>query len=97
MNTFNIERAAQFLGTHKETLRRLAVSGQVPGVKIGRSWVFIEQDLVMHIRNKYSGCDASQGAHNRSNTTWHSKENMVFGGLTSPTLESVYEKALKLR
>ncbi|MCX7116378.1 MAG: helix-turn-helix domain-containing protein [Legionellales bacterium] len=97
MKTLDINQAAQFLGAHKETIRRLVAGGQLPGVKIGRSWVFLEQDLVMHIRNKYSGCDASQGAHNRSNTTWHSKEKMVFGGLTSPTLESVYEKALKLR
>ena len=97
MKTLDINQAAQFLGAHKETIRRMAAGGKLPGVKIGRSWVFLEQDLVMHIRNKYSTCDASQGVHNRSNHIWHSKEKTVFGGLTSPTLESVYEKALKLR
>ena len=97
MNTFNIEQAAQFLGTHKETLRRLTVSGQIPGVKIGRSWVFIKQDLVMHIRNKYSTCDASQGDHNRSNKKWHSTKEMGYGGLISATKEKEYAKVLGLK
>ena len=96
IRTFNIIQAAEFLGAHKETVRRMVVRGQLPGVKIGRSWRFIEQDLVMHMRNKYSSSDASQGVHYRSNEKRRSKEKMVFGGLTSPTLENAYEKALKL-
>ena len=97
MKTLNIEQAADFLGAHKETIRRLAVIGTIPAAKIGRSWRFIEQDLVMYIRNKYSTCDASQGVHNRSKNIWHSKERTDFGGLTSLTVESVYAKALKLK
>ncbi|MEI6095787.1 MAG: helix-turn-helix domain-containing protein [Gammaproteobacteria bacterium] len=97
MKTLNIEEAAKFLGAHKETVRRLAVTGIIPGAKIGRGWMFIEQDLVTHMRNKYSTCDASQGVHNRSNEIWHSKEKMVFGGLSSLTAENVYEKVLKLK
>jgi excisionase family DNA binding protein len=96
MKTLNIDQAAEFLGVHKETARRMVASGQLPGVKIGRSWMFIEQDLVMHMRNKYSSSDASQGVHYRSKEKWRSKEKMVFGGLTSHTLENVYAKALKL-
>ena len=97
MKTFNITEAAEFLGAHKETVRRLVVIGKIPAAKVGRSWRFIEQDLVMHLRNKYSTCDASQGVHNRSNNIWRSKEKMVFGGLSSLTAENVYEKVLKLK
>ncbi|KTD21509.1 MerR family regulatory protein [Legionella londiniensis] len=65
MKTLNIQQAAEFLGAHRETVRRMAANKQIPGVKIDRSWIFLEQDLVMHIRNKYSSCDASQGDHRR--------------------------------
>ncbi|WP_248298541.1 DNA-binding protein [Legionella pneumophila] len=70
---------------------------ELPGTKVGRRWIFIEQDLVMHLRNNYSIADASQGDHYRSNKKWHSKEKTVFGGSTSLTLEKEYEKVLKLR
>ncbi|QIN32722.1 helix-turn-helix domain-containing protein [Legionella longbeachae] len=95
MKTLNIHQAAEFLGAHKETVRRLAANKQIPGVKIGRSWVFIEQDLVMHIRNKYSSNDASQGDHRR--ITWHSTKEMEFGGLISGTKEKEYAKVLGLK
>ncbi|HAT9646611.1 TPA: helix-turn-helix domain-containing protein [Legionella pneumophila] len=97
MKTMNILQASQFLGVHKESLRRMAVNGQLPGVKIGRRWIFIEQDLVMHIRNKYSTCDASQGAYVRSNKEWHSTKEMEFGGLISGTKEKEYAKVLGLK
>lgn len=97
MKTLNIDQAAEFLGAHKETIRRLAVIGKIPAAKIGRRWTFIEQDLVIYIRNKYSTSDASQGVHNRSKNIWHSKKITEFGGLTSVTVESAYAKALKLK
>ena len=95
--TLDISQAADFLGAHKETVRRLAATGKIPGVKIGRSWVFIEQDLVIHIRNKYSTCDASQGDHDRSNQKWHSTKEMEYGGLMYATKEKEYAKVLGLK
>lgn len=95
MRTFNITEAAEFLGAHKETIRRMVVNGQLPGVKIGRSWRFIEQDLVMHMRNKYSNWDASQGDHYRSNKKWHSTKEKGSGGLIFSTREREYEKVLR--
>ena len=96
MKTFDINQAAEFLGAHKETVRRLVATGKIPGVKVGRGWVFIEQDLVMHIRNKYSTCDASQGDH-RSNNKWHSTKEMKSGGLIFSTKEKEYVKVLGLK
>ncbi|HAU0262587.1 TPA: helix-turn-helix domain-containing protein [Legionella pneumophila] len=97
MNTLNIEEASKFLGAHRETIRRMAASGELPGVKIGRSWVFIEQDLVMYMRNKYSS-DASQGVHNnRSSKIWHSTKEKVSGGLIFSTKEKEYAKVLGLK
>ncbi|RUR24233.1 helix-turn-helix domain-containing protein [Legionella qingyii] len=95
--TLNITEAATFLGAHQETVRRMAANGLIPAAKIGRSWRFIEQDLVMYIRNKYSTCDASQGVNRRSIDTWHSTKEMESGGQTFSTKESAYAKALGLR
>ncbi|RUR11602.1 helix-turn-helix domain-containing protein [Legionella sp. km772] len=97
MKTLDINQAAQFFGAHRETIRRMAATGKLPGVKVGRSWVFLEQDLVMHIRNKYSSCDASQGVHNRSSKTWRSTKEMGSGGLTFSTKENEYVKVLGLK
>jgi excisionase family DNA binding protein len=46
VRTLNILEASQLLGAHKETIRRMAASGVIPGVKIGRSWRFIEHEVV---------------------------------------------------
>jgi len=70
MRTLNIQQAAEFLGAHKETVRRLASSAQIPGVKIGKRWIFIEQDLVEYMRSKYPAVVTSQGAVQRSNKQW---------------------------
>ncbi|WP_058459429.1 helix-turn-helix domain-containing protein [Legionella bozemanae] len=97
MNTLNIEGASKLLGAHRETIRRMAASGELPGVKIGRSWVFLEQDLVMYLRNKYSSCDALQGVAYRSNTKWHSTKEMESGGSISSIKEREYVKVLGLK
>jgi excisionase family DNA binding protein len=97
MKTLNIQQAAEFLGAHKETIRRLASRREIPATKIGRSWIFIEQDLVMYIRNKYSTCDASQGVAYRSKTKWHSTKETGSGGLISSIKESEYVKVLGLK
>ena len=97
MKTLNINQAAEFLGAHKETVRRMVVTGVIPGAKVGRSWRFIEHDLVAYIRKKYSTCDASQGDHIRSSNTWHSTKEKESGGLIFSTREKEYAKVLGLR
>ncbi|MFU7598119.1 helix-turn-helix domain-containing protein [Legionella pneumophila] len=94
--TLNILEAAKLLGAHKETIRRMAAGGQIPGVKIGRSWIFIEQDLVMYMRSKYSKGVTSQGAVHRSNNQWRFTKETQRGGLVSPIKEKEYKEALGL-
>ena len=52
MNTLNLEETARFLKVHTETISRLAKTGQLPGAKIGRAWVFLEEDLVEYLRDQ---------------------------------------------
>src|SRR3990167_10308592 len=96
MQTFNIIQAAQFLGAHKETVRRLAASGKIPGARIGRSWRFIEQDLVIYMRSKYANVVTSQGAINRRNKQWRFTKETPSGGLVSPIMDREYNEALGL-
>lgn len=94
--TLNILEAAKLLGVHKETIRRMASSGQLPGVKIGRSWIFIEQDLVMYIRSQYAKGVTSQSAVHRSTNQWRFTKGTQRGGLVSPIKEKEYKEALGL-
>ena len=55
METLTLSEAAEFLKVHPQTLRQRAKSGEIPGAKVGRSWVFLEEDLVRVIRARYSG------------------------------------------
>jgi hypothetical protein len=54
MQTLDLKQAAQFLRLHPEELRQRAKRGLIPGAKVGRSWVFIEDDLVQYVRSLYA-------------------------------------------
>src|ERR1700688_4982462 len=53
MNTLDLQAAAAFLHIHPVTLQEKARAGEVPGAKIGKCWVFIDVDLIEHIRSQY--------------------------------------------
>ncbi|MDG4813187.1 helix-turn-helix domain-containing protein [Hydrogenovibrio sp. 3SP14C1] len=52
--TLTLHQAAEYLQCNPETVRRQAQAGKIPGGKIGRKWVFIQQDLAQFLRNQYS-------------------------------------------
>ena len=54
MKTFDLLEASAFLRMHPETLRRLAVAGEIPGAKPSKHWLFIDEDLVEWLRARYS-------------------------------------------
>jgi excisionase family DNA binding protein len=54
---FNASEAAEFLGAHVETVRRLARRGRIPSFKVGKDWRFRKADLLHwaenhHLRNQ---------------------------------------------
>lgn len=96
IRTLSLLEAATFLGVHKETARQLAASHKLPGAKVGRSWRFLEVDLVAYLRSLYAN-NASQGVVNhRSKTIWHSTNVTKSIGLTSATKVREYNEALGL-
>jgi excisionase family DNA binding protein len=48
-----LRAAASFLQVHPNTLRSLVTRREVPGVKIGRDWRFLESNLVRWMRCRY--------------------------------------------
>jgi len=54
LETFDVAGAADFLKMSKDTVMRKARTGEVPGTKVGRHWVFIKYDLIKLIRSRYS-------------------------------------------
>ena len=52
--TLGLQDAAKLVRVHQNTLRALAAAGDVPGAKMGRSWLFIETDLLAHVRSRYA-------------------------------------------
>lgn len=58
--TLDLEAAAALVGLHAETMRRRAKSGQIPGAKPGKEWIFIEADLLDWLRTQYRGQAAPQ-------------------------------------
>jgi Helix-turn-helix domain len=53
MNTLDLQAAAAFLHIHPVTLQEKARAGEIPGAKIGKRWVFVDVDLIEHIRSQY--------------------------------------------
>ena len=81
VRTLSLHEAANFLGIHKETARRLAACREVPAAKVGRSWRFLEQDLVTYLRSLYSNNASQSVVPNRSKTIWHPLEDTLSTGI----------------
>jgi hypothetical protein len=56
MVTLDLTAAAALLKIDPATLRARASAGKIPGAKIGRSWVFVEADLIIFIQGQYRAC-----------------------------------------
>ena len=52
MKLLNLHEAATFLRISKDKLRDLAAAGDVPGMKIGGQWRFVQEMLENYIREE---------------------------------------------
>ncbi|WP_321798438.1 helix-turn-helix domain-containing protein [Burkholderia sp. BCC1988] len=52
MRTFDLQECADFLKVDRTTAMRLAQQGEIVGARIGRAWVFIEDDVVTFLREQ---------------------------------------------
>src|SRR5476651_2227829 len=85
MHTLGLIEAAAFLRVHPEELRRRAKSGRIPGAKVGRAWVFLQEDLADFLRSLYSQPrQALRVTPRKEIQECHSSNAVVRGGLISP-------------
>jgi Helix-turn-helix domain len=95
IKTMNIGEAAAFLKIHPVTLSVKAASGEIQGAKIGKRWVFLEVDLVSHIRAQYQ-VRALQGDRKEQVCHFTNAKTPLHGGLKSLSVEKQYKEALGL-
>lgn len=98
MLTFTLQEAAAYLKIHPVTLQYKVRSGEIPGAKIGKRWVFLQIDLDEHIRSQYPR-RTLQGEHER-NVTCHSsnaKTPLIGGSSLRLATDDAYSKALGLK
>ena len=67
MQTLNLTEAAKFLKMHPVTLQGKVKTGEIPGAKPGKSWVFIVEDLANYIRSLYTKDGKWIGSQNGNN------------------------------
>ncbi|MXS81527.1 helix-turn-helix domain-containing protein [Nitrosomonas oligotropha] len=84
MKTLNLDEAAQFLRMHPEEVRRRAKAGIIPGAKVGKCWVFIEDDLVACLRSLYATPRQALQVGHGEKQLCHSLNAVRRGGLVSP-------------
>src|SRR5581483_1452727 len=84
MRTLGLLDAAAFLHCHPEELRKRAKAGLIPGAKVGRAWVFLEEDLASHLRSPYSQPRQALQVTLRKEMECHFANAAVSGGSTSP-------------
>ncbi len=99
MKTLDLQEAAAFLRMNPETLRRKTKARIIPGAKPGKSWVYVEEDLIDFIRSQYT-VPAGQAVRvtRKEVLPCHSTDAIKPGGSASPrrTVKE-YEAALGLK
>ncbi|MBA3504470.1 MAG: helix-turn-helix domain-containing protein [Betaproteobacteria bacterium] len=97
MRTLDLQQAATFLRLHHEELRQRAKTGKIPGAKVGRRWVFVEDDLVSYLRSLYASPRQALQVTLRKEMECHFANAAVSGGSTSShQMENVYGELLGL-
>lgn len=64
LRVMTIREVSEYLKIPLSTLYELVKKGKIRGVKIGRHWRFLEEDILHYLRN---GCHPSDGQHPETN------------------------------
>lgn len=72
--TLSLRAAAALLGVHPNTVRAQVRRGILPGTKVGRSWRFLDADLVAWIRSGYPEAARMQLSALEREAIWHSTD-----------------------
>ena len=98
MRTLDLKEAAALLKMHPQTVRRLAIKGELPAAKPGKCWLFVEDDLLAWVRSRYVSA-RQVPAGQEVMTQWHSTKEATrnSGGSVSPSTGGKYADLLGRR
>lgn len=98
IKTLALEEAAAFLHLHPVTVAERAKLGIIPGAKLGKRWVFIEEDLVGYLRSFYAPSPRALQGDQHEETVCHFTNARTHrsGGSRYATDMDAYSKALGL-
>ena len=65
--TLGVEEAAALLRAETSTVMQLARRGDLPGTRIGKSWVFLREDVIAFLRQQIAS-DTQDRRHHASRT-----------------------------
>lgn len=83
MLSLSLVEAARFLRIHPEELRKRVRLGRIPGAKIGRCWVFLQEDLAAYLRSLYGYPRQAMQVTTRKEELCHLANAAESGGSTS--------------
>ncbi|PPC90948.1 MAG: hypothetical protein CTY35_14000 [Methylotenera sp.] len=97
--TIGIKEAAELLMVHPVTLYRMAERGEVPAVKPGKRWVFVDIDLIEWLRAQYLTQTSVSDSTERMNLCHYTNvKAQVSGGMSlKMPAEKEYKIALGLK
>jgi excisionase family DNA binding protein len=99
VKSLTLPQAAAFLKIHPVTLQAKVRQGILPGAKVGRRWVFLEDDLAAYVRSKYPANRQALQGDGKEVPKCHSTDGKGrrIGGSGSPIADDEYSRALGLR
>lgn len=66
--SFGVEEAGAFLNICRNSVLKLADSGELPGAKIGKEWVFLKSDVVDYLKRQIRAQSAARRARFEADT-----------------------------
>jgi hypothetical protein len=93
--SLSLSEAADFLKLSPSALRQKAKYGLIPGAKIGKCWVFIQQDLAELIRSQYSFPRQALRVSTTENVQCYTNATKLGGSDLRPPTEREYDALLK--
>jgi len=99
METILLDEASALLAIHPQTLLKRVKTGEVPGAKLGKCWVFVKADLIDYIRSKYSTVQSNTSKNRVKNKCYIKEKTASSGGskLHLPMVENQYGQLLSLK
>ena len=95
--TLDVKQAAMVLKLHPSTIVARARGGKIPGAKLGKSWVFVLEDLITFIRSRYIGGqppDVMSEKRAESGCHFTSARGLRIGGPDFRSVHAEYKRLL---